>query len=162
MTALDIGLIAVASLLLLIAVIGCIIPGLPGTPLGWLGMLTVYFCPASNLTVRTLIISAAVCVAAELINFFVPSFFTKKAGGSKTGSWGATIGVFLGILTANPVGILLGPFAGALIGELMYDNSNFKRALKAACFSFLGFITGTGLRIIVCAFFIFICIKSFF
>ena len=162
MTAIDIVLIVAASLLFLVGVIGCIVPGLPGTPLAWGGLLVSYFCSATQISVRTLVITALVCLAAELINFFVPSFFTKKAGGSKTGAWGATIGVFVGLITASPIGILLAPFAGALIGELMYDNSNFQRALKAACFSFLGFITGTGLRIIVCACFIFIFVKSFF
>ena len=162
MTAVDIVLIVVASLLLLVGLIGCIIPGLPGTPLAWGGLLCAYFCRASHISLTTVIVCAVVCLAAEIINNFVPSVFTKKAGGSKLGSWGATIGVFAGLLTGNPIGILLGPFVGALIGELMHDNSNFKKALKAACFSFLGFITGTGLRLIVSAIFVVIFVKSFF
>ena len=163
MTALDIVFIVIASLLLLVGTIGCIIPGLPGTPLCWAGLVLGSFSKQSSLSWwPALIITAAVTVCVEILNNLVPGFFTKKAGGSKVGSWGATIGVFVGLFTGSPLGILAGPFVGALIGELIHDNSNFKKALKAAVSSFLGFLTGTGMRLIVSAIFVVIFVRSFF
>lgn len=163
MTAVDILFIALAALFLLVGIIGCIIPGLPGTPLCWAGLLVGFFAHQSSISWwPVLIITAIVTVIIEILNNFVPGVFTKKAGGSKVGAWGATIGVFVGIFTGSPLGILLGPFLGALIGELVRDNSHFGRALKAALYSFLGFLTGTGMRLVTSAIFAVIFIRSFF
>ena len=58
------------------------------------------------------------------------------------------LGVLAGVLTGQILLIFLGPFIGALIGEIIHDASDFKRAFRSACYSFLGFITGTGLKLI--------------
>ena len=155
-------LIVLASLLILISLIGCVIPGVPGTPLAWAGILTAFFIERSSIGWTELIVTGAVTIAVEIINNFVPSLFTAKAGGSRAGSIGSTVGVFAGLLTGSPMGIILGPFLGALVGELIKDRSDIKRALRSACWAFLGFIVGSGLRLITCAVFAMIFIKSFF
>ena len=162
MTALDIGLIVLASLLLLVGLIGCIIPGIPGTPLCWAGLFTAHFISISSVSWIMLAVTGLVTVIVEVVNNFVPSFFTNKAGGSKAGAIGSTIGVFVGLFTGNPLGILLGPFIGALIGELIHDHSDMGRALSSAGWAFLGFITGSGLRLITSAVFTILFVKSFF
>ena len=162
MASADILFIVLGAVCLLIGFIGCAVPGIPGTPLCWGGLLLGSFASKSSLTVTTLVITAVVVVAVEIINDFVPSIFTKKVGGSKAGARGATIGVFAGLLTGQWWGILAGPFLGAFIGELIHDNSNTKRALKSAGVSFLGFLTGTGLKLICAAALIIIFIHSFF
>lgn len=162
MTKADILLIALTIVLFLIGTIGCIIPGIPGTPICWGGMLASYFVSRCSITTTTLIICAIVTVAVEILNNFVPGFFTSKAGGSKAGSVGATVGVFAGAFTGGFAGILAGPFLGALIGEFLHDSSNLKRAVKSAAFAFLGFITGTGMRLIVALAFIIVVVRAFF
>lgn len=162
MTVTNIALIAAAILLFIVGIIGCIIPGLPGTPLCWAGMLVSSFVSFSSLTWTHIIIFAVVCVAVEIVNNLVPSYFTKKSGGSKAGSWGSTIGVFAGMFTGQIVLIFLGPFIGAFIGEMLHDSTNIKKALNSACYSFLGFITGTGLRLVVAAVIVITAVKSLF
>jgi len=162
MAGIDILLIVLASLCLLIGFIGCAIPGIPGTPLCWVGLLLGSFVSKSSLSWTLLIITAIVVVAVEIINDFVPSIFTNKVGGSKAGARGATIGVFVGLLTGQWWGILAGPFLGAFVGEIIHDNANIKKALKSAVVSFLGFLTGTGLKLICAAVFIVLFVKSFF
>lgn len=162
MTGLDIGMIALSSVLMLVGLIGCVIPGVPGTPLCWFGLLAASFAPKSTLGWVVLVVTAVVTVIVEIVNNFVPSFFTNKAGGSKAGAIGSTVGVFVGLFTGNPLGILLGPFLGALVGELIHDHSDMGRALSSAGWAFLGFITGSGLRLIVSAIFTVIMVKSFF
>ena len=155
-------LIVIASLLILVGLIGCIIPGLPGTPLCWGALLLAYFTGISSVTIPMLIVFGVITLAVEIINNFIPSMFTKKAGGSKAGSIGSTVGVFVGLFMGNIVTILLGPFVGAFIGELIHDGSNIKRALKSAFFSFLGFLSGSGIRLITSAVIAIFFVRSFF
>lgn len=159
----DIVLIVVAAILFLIGIIGCVVPGLPGVPLCWGGLLAGYFIHLKNpLTVSMLIISGVICVIVTIVDFVVPSYFTKKSGGSKAGSTGSTLGVLAGVLTGQLFLIFFGPFIGALIGELIHDSTDKRKALRSACYAFLGFITGTGLKLISSGWMIYVFIKSFF
>lgn len=162
MTVVNIALIASAVLLFIIGITGCIIPGLPGTPLCWAGMLVSSFVSFSDLSWTCMIICAAACAAVEIINNLVPSYFTKKSGGTKAGSWGATIGVFAGMFTGQLLLIFAGPFIGAFIGEMIHDSTDIKKALHSACYSFLGFMTGTGLRLAAAAVIIVIAVRKLF
>ena len=63
----------------------------------------------------------------------------------------------------GPMGIVVGPFLGAVLGELMYfnrhpqitdtqkPNSNFNKALRAGFGSFVGLLAGTLLKLVCCA-----------
>ena len=96
----------------------------------------------------------------SVLDNLIPIYLTRKTGGSKAGSWGATIGLIVGIFV-GPWGIVLGPFVGALVGELIHDNRDMQRAFKSAGGAFLGFLLGTGLKLLVCGFLIWIYIESF-
>ena len=83
----------------------------------------------------------------------------KQSGGSRAGTKGSVVGLILGFFI-GPVGIILGPFAGALVGEMIHDSSDFNRVLKAAFGSFKGFLLGTGLKILAVMMCIWIMIVS--
>ena len=162
MTPIEIFLVLLTILLMGIGIIGCIIPGLAGTPLCWCGLLASYFVSSCSLSLVTLIVCAVITIIVEVVNSLVPTIFTAKSGGSKAGSLGAIVGTFAGIFFGfGFIGILVGPFLGALVGELIHDNSNFNRALKSAAFAFLGFVTGAGLRLIVSCAFVIVLIHSY-
>ena len=65
--------------------------------------------------------------------------------------WGSIIGLLVAIVfpILGPFGIIIWPFVGALVGELS-NNADKDRALKAAFGSFIGFLTGTFLKFIIC------------
>ena len=84
-----------------------------------------------------------------ILDYIIPALVTKKFGGSKYGIIGTTIGLIVGLIFLGPFGIIIGPFIGALTGELIYDNQNSNRALKAAFGSLIGFLFSTGLKFIV-------------
>ena len=111
-----------------LAIVGSIAPALPGPPLGWLGIGLV----------------------VSLLDYVVPAWFTKLTGGSKYGSWGAIAGLFLGLLYP-PVGMIFGSLLGALLFELFFAGKGASDSVKSAFGAFLGFIFGTGLKLITSA-----------
>ena len=146
-------IIILAILAGIIGIIGSILPGLPGTPISWVGMLILYVWGAgtngagNHMALATLIVWGVVTVAVTIIDYVVPMYFTKITGGSKYAERGALIGLIAGIIL-TPIGMILGSFLGAFLGELLFAKKKEEEALKAAVGSFLGFITGTGIKTI--------------
>jgi uncharacterized protein YqgC (DUF456 family) len=62
---------------------------------------------------------------------------------------GATIGLIAGIFL-SPIGIILGPFIGAVAGELMAGR-NSTEALRSGIGSLIGFLFGTVLKLTITA-----------
>jgi uncharacterized protein YqgC (DUF456 family) len=80
----------------------------------------------------------------------IPAKGTKRFGGSKYGIWGTNIGLIVGLIAPIPLGFIIGPFLGAFVGELIYNSSDKKRALKSATGSFIGFLASTFMKFVVC------------
>lgn len=145
---------ALAVLAGIIGIAGSILPGLPGTPVSWIGLLILYIwgngtnAAGEELTMRTLVVWGSVVIIVSVIDYVVPMWFTKITGGSKYAERGALVGLIAGIIL-TPVGMILGSFLGAFLFELYYTRQGAGQALKAAVGSFLGFITGTGIKTIV-------------
>jgi len=94
----------------------------------------------------TLIIAIGVFV----LDYIIPAMGTKKFGGSKAGMVGTTLGLIVALVfpILGVFGIIIWPFVGALVGELI-NKADQKTAIKAAFGSFLGFLTGTFLKFLV-------------
>jgi len=144
----DVVLIIIGIILLLIGIIGCIIPGIPGPPIAYFGLLLQIFKTENPFTPKFLIIWALITVAVSILDYVVPAVGTKKFGGSKRGVWGSIIGLFVGIFFFPPIGLIIGPFLGAFLGELT-GGKETQAALKAGFGSFIGFITGVALKLVV-------------
>ncbi|MCQ2586264.1 MAG: DUF456 domain-containing protein [Treponema sp.] len=151
----DIGFLIIAAVLLILGIIGCIVPMLPGPPLGWAGLLLAYFSSWTEYGIKTLIITGIIAVVVTVLDTFLPALMTKKTNGSKAASRGATVGIIVGLFM-GPFGVILGPFCGALLGELIHNSEDFSKAIKVAWGSFLGFLFGTGLKLITVICFIWI------
>ncbi len=144
----DVVLIIIGIILLLIGFAGCIIPGIPGPPIAYLGLLIQIFKTENPFTTKFLIIWAFIMIAVSALDYIVPVIGTKKFGGSKRGVWGSIIGLFAGIFFFPPIGLIIGPFLGAFIAELT-GGKETESALKAGFGSFIGFITGVVLKLAV-------------
>jgi uncharacterized protein YqgC (DUF456 family) len=146
--ALDITWSVLGGILMVVGLVGCFLPIIPGPPLSYMGLIVLQLKEQSPFSTKFLIIWAVVVVAVTALDYVVPAYGTKKFGGTKYGIWGCTIGLIVG-LWMGPIGIILGPFLGALIGELIGGKSS-DVAFKAALGSFVGFLVGTLLKLIVC------------
>jgi uncharacterized protein YqgC (DUF456 family) len=170
----DIFLIVLGAICLLLGLAGCVAPVLPGVPLSYLGLLLLHFTDRVQFSWQFLVIWGVVVAVIQVLDYFIPAWGTKKFGGSKWGVWGSTIGLVVGLFM-GPWGIILGPFAGAVVGELIYfnrhpqttmndvkpnKNSNFNRALRAGLGSFIGLLTGTILKLICCGMMVFYFVKE--
>lgn len=137
-----------------IGIAGSILPGLPGTPFSWVGLLILYIWGCGTnamgepMSLTGLIIWGVVVAVVSVIDYVVPMYLTKATGGSKYAERGALIGLVVGIIM-TPIGMIAGSFLGAFLAELAWAKKDAASALKAAFGSFLGFILGTGLKTIV-------------
>lgn len=139
-----------AFLLSIIGIIGCIAPILPGPALSFIGLLCAYGCSYSTISTQILLLWLAATVAVSVADYFLPAYMTKLLGGSRAGQIGATVGLLAGMFFfLSIVGIILGPFFGAVLGELLHDKKDTGRAFRVGFGSFLSFIVGTGVKLIV-------------
>ncbi len=139
-------------LLIVVGLFGSALPVLPGPPLAWAGYLLLKWTPyiddrlsAYNTSLWILLFFV---ILVTILDYVVPVLGTKKWGGSKAGMWGATIGLVIGLFL-GPIGIIFGPFFGAFLGELISGKKQ-KEALRAGWGSFLGFLLGVGMKLMVC------------
>jgi uncharacterized protein YqgC (DUF456 family) len=144
----DILLVSIATLLILLGLIGCILPIIPGPPLSFGGILILHYTKWGAINADLLLWLGIAAALATVLDYVFPVWATKKFGGSKRGIWGATLGLVIGIFFFPPLGLIIGPFAGAFIGEISSNQSQTK-ALRSAIGSFIGFLLGTGLKFAV-------------
>lgn len=135
--------------LMIIGILGSFLPVLPGPPISWVGLLLLYLTKGIELNYWALGITLFIALIIVIIDYIIPAQGTKRFGGSKYGIWGTNIGLVIGLFFP-PIGFIIGAFVGAFIGELIYDSKDQNRALKAATGSFLGFLAGTFIKLVVC------------
>lgn len=144
----DIVLALAATLLVLTGIAGCVIPGLPGPPMTYCALLLTACCGFGHYSLSFLLGWGVATAAITALDYILPAWVTRRAGGSRLAAWGAVAGVFIGLMFM-PLGVVLGPFFGALAGELIHDSSDGVRALRVAFGALLSFIIGTGAKLVV-------------
>ncbi|MCL2721213.1 MAG: DUF456 domain-containing protein [Treponema sp.] len=156
----EILLVVLAFILLIIGIIGSVVPMLPGPPLSFLGLMVMKWSGHGNFSPFFLWLWAGIVVAVTVMDYTLPAFMAKKFGGSKAASIGSVIGLIIGIFVYPPWGMLLGPFLGALIGELIHNNRDGAKAFKVALGAFLAFIVGSGAKLITTSLILFFAIRA--
>jgi uncharacterized protein len=155
----DYVLLALGTLLILTGFAGSILPGLPGPPLSYLGLILLHITRFAQFSSGTLIGWALAVAVVAVLDYVVPVWGTRQFGGTRAGVRGSTVGLIIGVIllpmlgvVIGPfgiVGILGGPFLGAWIGELSAGQDS-RQALRAAFGSFIGFLAGTLMKLTVC------------
>ena len=130
---------------MILGIIGCLVPVLPGPPLSFLGLILLHLSRFGHFDSSTLITLGIIAVVVTIMDYVVPVWGTKRFGGSKYGTRGATVGLVIGLFL-GPMGIIIGPLIGAFVGEMIFKDDT-RYALRAGFGSLLGFLTGIGLKL---------------
>ena len=155
----DVLILALAVLLQLAGLIGCFVPVLPGPVLNFVGLWILDYTRWADFSLSFILIFLILALGAQIIDTVIPVWGTKKYGGSRWGVRGATIGLVIGFLFFPPFGILPGPFLGALIAEYLHSR-DWQKAMRSAWGSLMGFLAGTGLKLMVSLLILFYFIRA--
>jgi uncharacterized protein YqgC (DUF456 family) len=147
-------LLTLSFICMIVGVFGSFLPVLPGLSSCWVGLLLLYLTKAVENNYWVLGITFAITIIITVLDYIIPSKGTKKFGGSSYGVWGTNIGLIVGIFAPIPFGVIIGPFVGAFLGELIYDSKNHERALKSATGSLLGFLASSFINFMFCIIFL--------
>ena len=136
-----------------IGIAGSILPGLPGPPVSWVGLLILYIwgnganAAGEPMSTTFLLVWLAITVVVCIVDYVVPAYFTRVTGGSKAAGRGAIIGLFVGMFVP-PVGIILGTLGGAFLAEYLVARKGGWDSARSAIGALLGFFFGTGIKLI--------------
>jgi uncharacterized protein len=144
----DVVWLVVACGFMIAGIIGSVVPLLPGPPLSYVGLLVLQLREQPAFTVKFLLIWLAVVLVVATLDYVVPLYGTKKFGGTRYGLWGCAIGLIAGFWL-GPMGLIIGPFVGAFVGELIASNQS-AQAFRAALGSFIGFVFSSLLKLVTC------------
>lgn len=161
----DIVVLIIAIILAVTGFVGSVTPGLPGPPISWAALLLLKFYPSVTISTTLLVVMAVAAAIITVLDYIIPSISTKKFGGSKAGVWGCNIGLIVSFIgfpfgPQGLLGVIIWPFLGALIGELIMSK-DLKVSTRSATGAFIGFLCGTGFKLIYAVTIIFMMIYQF-
>mgnify|MGYP003434152025 FL=1 len=148
----DILIMVLAIILMVGGIAGCVLPILPGAPLAYAGLLLLHFTGLAHFSTAQLIVWLIVVVVLQVVDYITPLLGSKYSGGTSFGNRGCVAGTLLGLFFM-PWGIILGPFLGAVAGEMM-GGQDLSHAIRAGIGTLLGFLFGTLMKVIVCFYFL--------
>ncbi len=141
--------LTLALILFVLGIIGTLLPVMPGPILIWLGMLVYGLLTGfENLPLGFFILQALAALLVMAVDYVATAVGTKKFGGSKVSMWGAVIGLFAGIIVLGPLGIVFGPFLGALVGEMLSGLPPDK-AIRSSIGALVGLLGGLFIKLAI-------------
>lgn len=139
-----------AGVLIVIGLLGIVLPVLPGLPLVFIGMLIAAWNNGFEAVgVWTIVFLGVMTLFSFVIDFFSTAVGAQRVGASRTAIAGAVLGT-VGGLFFMPIGLFVGPFAGALAGELIHlrrlDRDGLGQAAKVGVATWIGIVLGVALK----------------
>jgi uncharacterized protein YqgC (DUF456 family) len=132
--------------LVLVGLAGVLLPALPGTILIFGGLLLIAWIDNfSRVGVGALVLIGLIAVASYGVDFAAAALGTRRLGASPRAMLGAALGTVAGLFFGLP-GVVLGPFVGAVIGELSIRR-DFVRAGRAGVAAWIGFVIGMAAKV---------------
>ncbi len=90
----------------------------------------------------------ALGLLAMILDNVAAALGAKRYGAGRAGIWGAVIGALVGVIALGPVGVVVGPFLGALAAELIGGKEG-GAALRAAWGSLVGVLGGVLIKALI-------------
>jgi uncharacterized protein len=133
---------ALAALLIVVGVAGTVLPALPGIPLVFAGLLVgAWADDFQRVGWVTLSVLGLLALASLAIDFAATALGARRVGASRKAIVGAALGTLLGVFLGIP-GLILGPFVGAVAGEML-SHGEWRRATSAGAGTWVGLLFGT-------------------
>ncbi|HEY1078057.1 MAG TPA: DUF456 domain-containing protein [Fontimonas sp.] len=121
---------------------GAVLPALPGMPLLFGGLwLGAWIDGYSRVSIATLVVLAVIVAMGIAVDFIASALGAKRVGASPQAIWGSVLGSLVGIFFGLP-GLVLGPFVGAVLGELAARKS-MGQAANVGVATWMGLLFGT-------------------
>jgi uncharacterized protein YqgC (DUF456 family) len=132
--------------LVLVGLAGVVLPALPGTILIFGGLLVIAWIDNfTRVGPGALVLIGLIAVASHGVDFAAAALGAKRLGASPRAMIGAALGTIAGLFFGLP-GVVLGPFAGAVIGELTVQR-DLARAGRAGLAAWIGFVVGMAVKV---------------
>jgi len=137
-----------AAVLIVGGVAGAILPVLPGIPMIFGGIwLAAAVDEYRHLGWGWLIAIGIVAAVGIALDFVSASFGAKKIGASPRAMWGAGVGTVVGMFFGIP-GLIVGPFAGAVVGEL-WSGESVLRSAHVGVSTWVGMLVGIVAKVVI-------------
>lgn len=137
---------ALAAVLVLVGLVGTVLPALPGLPLVFAGMLLAAWAgDFQQIPVWVVVLLGLLTLLSFAIDFWATAHGARRVGASRKAIVGAVLGTFAGLLFM-PVGLFVGPFIGALAGELLHGRE-LHQAAKVGFGTWLGIVFAVVLKL---------------
>ncbi|MBO9715604.1 MAG: DUF456 domain-containing protein [Pseudoxanthomonas sp.] len=135
-----------AAVLVLVGLAGVVLPALPGLPLVFAGMLLAAWAgDFQRIGAVPLVVLGLLTLLSLVADFIATAAGAKRVGAGPLAIWGAALGTLVGLFF-GPVGLLAGPFLGAMLGELWHTRT-LRRATHVGLATWLGLLLGTVLKL---------------
>ena len=135
-----------AAVLVLVGLAGVVLPALPGLPLVFAGMLLAAWAgDFERIGAVPLVVLGVLTLLSLVADFIATAAGAKRVGAGPLAIWGAALGTLAGLFF-GPLGLLAGPFLGAMAGELWHTRT-LRRATHVGLATWLGLLLGTVLKL---------------
>ena len=135
-------------ILVALGVAGTVLPGLPGIPLVLIGLVMAAWIDDFNYVGRSgLLVITLLAMLATAVEFGASALGARRAGAHRRAVIGAGLGTLVGIFFGLP-GILIGPFAGAVIGEFS-ARGDLARAGRIGVATWIGMLLGGAAKLAI-------------
>lgn len=136
-------------LLFVVGMAGAIYPILPGALAIYLAFFVYgWFFSFDEFGIFFWIIQTLIVIVLFIADYAVSAWGVKRFGGSRASIIGSTIGLIAGPFVIPAFGLIIGPFAGAVIGEMIVGTS-MERSLKVGLGSVVGLFTSVVVKVIL-------------
>lgn len=134
--------LVLAVVLVCVGVAGSVLPALPGVPLVFAGLLLAAWAgDFQKVTWLPLVVLGLLTAISFVIDFAATALGAKRVGATRLAIVGAALGTLGGLFLGLP-GLILGPFVGAIAGELL-SHGQMQQATRAGLATWMGLIFGT-------------------
>jgi len=131
-----------AALMVVAGLAGAVLPALPGVTLVYGGLVVAAWADDfQRVGWITLTFLGVLTVASFAIDFAATAMGAKRVGATKYAIVGAALGTLGGLFLGIP-GLILGPFVGAVIGEML-SHGEWRKATQAGLATWMGLLFGT-------------------